>query len=349
MDQVKISKNILVKPTDTIRTVMRKLTDTNFRFQLVVLKKKLVGTVVDGDIRRAILRGNSLETKIENCMNKKPVKGRLGKDAEFKKLINSIKSEIKFLPLINSKNELSHVILENKKEYKKNFIIMAGGFGTRLGYKTKYTPKPLLKINKKPILEHILEKVEESEYSNIYLSTYYLHNKIKNYILKRKAKTNINIILEKKPLGTAGSIYYLQKDSFDCLVVINGDLITDIDLNALTDFHIENKNDITITIAKYTYNLPFGLVNFDKSLNFKSLKEKPDISNFVLSGIYCLSKSCCNLIKNKKIDMTEVIDKSYSLNKKIGIFPIFEYWKDIGNLKDFISENNKIKNNTRTK
>ena len=143
MDQVKISKNILVKPTDTIRTVMRKLTDTNFRFQLVVLKKKLVGTVVDGDIRRAILRGNSLETKIENCMNKKPVKGRLGKDAEFKKLINSIKSEIKFLPLINSKNELSHVILENKKEYKKNFIIMAGGFGTRLGDKTKYTPKPL--------------------------------------------------------------------------------------------------------------------------------------------------------------------------------------------------------------
>ena len=112
---------------------------------------------------------------------------------------------------------------------------------------------------------------------------------------------------------------------FDCLVVINGDLITDIDLNALTDYHIENKHDITITVAKYTYNLPFGLINFDKNLNFKSLKEKPDISNFVLSGIYCLNKECCELIKNKRTDMTEVIIKSSLLKKRIGIFPIFEF------------------------
>ncbi len=338
MYQIKISKELKVKPSDQIREVMKKLTETNYRFQLVVSNKKLLGTVVDGDIRRAILEGKNLNEKIEICMNKNPIVGKLIKKDSFKKLINSIRSEIKFLPVINEKNKLSYVILEKKKKYIKNFLIMAGGFGKRLGSKTKSTPKPLLKINRKPILEHILQKVEKTDYNEIYLSTFYLHEKIQKYVSERKKNTDINVVVEKKPLGTAGSIYYIKRKKFDCLVVINGDLITDIDLNALTDYHIENKHDITITVAKYTYNLPFGLINFDKNLNFKSLKEKPDISNFVLSGIYCLNKECCELIKNKRTDMTEVIIKSSLLKKRIGIFPIFEYWKDIGSLKDFKSE-----------
>lgn len=340
---MKISKKLIVSPTNTIKEVMKRLSESNYRFQLVISNKKLLGTVVDGDIRRAILKGIGVEENISLCMNKKPIVGKEKHENNFKNLINSVPSEIRFLPVVTEKNILSFVIINKKKVSNTFYLIMAGGYGKRLGNKTKNTPKPLLKINKNPILEHILNKVEKTEHKKIYLSTHYLHNKIEKYILKRKNKSNIGLLQEKKPMGTAGSISFLKKEDFDNLVVINGDIISDVNLSSLLAFHKENKNDITITVANYKYKLPFGLVKFNKNLSFISLSEKPDITHFILSGIYCLSKECCNLIRKQNVDMTNIIQKSHIEGKKIGIFPIFEYWKDIGNPKDFKSEKNRNK------
>ena len=338
MQKIEISKNLTVSPNSTIKEVMTKLSESNFRFQLVVQNKNLLGTVVDGDIRRAILKGQSINKGISLCMNKKPIVGKENNENKFKALIESIPSEIRFLPVLNKAKKLVYVIVNKKNISNTYYLIMAGGYGKRLGEKTKKTPKPLLEIKNKPILEHILKKVEAADYKKIYLSTHYLHHKIENYIRKRKNKTPIELLKEKKPMGTAGSIYFLKKREFDNLIVVNGDIITDVDLDALKAYHNASDNDITITVTNYTYNVPFGLVKFDKNLSFISLEEKPDISNFILSGIYCLNKEVCNLIKNESIDMTDVIQQAHLLKRKIGIFPISEYWKDIGNLKDFKAE-----------
>ena len=341
MYKIDISNQLIVKPSDTIREVIKKLTITNYRFQLVVKNKKLLGTIVDGDIRRAILLKKSLADKAVSCMNKSPIVGTVKQPHKHEKLISSIGSDIKFLPVLNKHKNLEYIVLDKKKYTSISYLIMAGGYGKRLGIKTRKTPKPMLKIQRKPILEHILQKIEKTEYQKIYLSTFYLYKKIENYIDKRKNKRNIEVLIENKPLGTAGSISFIKKENFDLLVVINGDLITEIDFKALTTYHLENKNDITITVSKHTYNLPYGLVSFDEKLSFKSLKEKPDISNFILSGIYCLNKDICISVKKQKVDMPEIINNAHKLKKKVGIFPIFEYWRDIGNPDDFEKEKGK--------
>lgn len=341
MYKIEISKKLLVKPSDSIREVIRKLTITDYRFQLVVKNNKLLGTIVDGDVRRAILLKKSLDDKVISCMNKTPIVGSVNNPSKYEDLIFSIGSDIKFLPVLNKYKNLAYIMLDKKKYLNISYLIMAGGYGRRLGIKTKNMPKPMLKIKKKPILEHILQKIQKTEYQKIYLSTFYLYKKIENYINKRKNKKNIEVLIENKPLGTAGSISLIKKESFDLLVVINGDLITDIDFKALTTYHLENKNDITITVSKHIYNLPYGLVNFDEKLSFKSLREKPDISNFILSGIYCLNKNICISVKKQKIDMPEIINNAHKLKKKVGIFPIFEYWRDIGSPHDFEKEEGK--------
>ena len=338
MQKIKISKNIVVPPNSSIREVMAKLSVSNYRFQLVVQNKTLLGTVVDGDIRRAILKGQSIDEDISLCMNKKPIIGKEKYENKFKSLIESIPSETRFLPVLNKEKKLLFVIIKKKNVSDTYYLIMAGGYGKRLGDKTKKTPKPLLKIKNKPILEDILKRVESAEYKKIFLSTHYLHNKIEKYINRRKNKTIIKLLKEKKPLGTAGSIYFLKNEQFDNLIVINGDIVTDVNLNALKEYHKASNNDITITVSNYEYKIPFGLVKFDKNLSFLSLEEKPNISNFILSGIYCLNKETCNLVKNEHVDMTDIILKAHLLKKKIGIFPIYESWKDIGNLKDFKAE-----------
>ena len=143
-------------------------------------------------------------------MNKKPIFGKEKNENKFKALIESIPSETRFLPVLNKEKKILFVIINKNNVNITYYLIMAGGYGKRLGDKTKKTPKPLLKIKKKPILEDILKKVETTKYKKIYLSTHYLHNKIENYINKRKNKTTIQLLKEKKPLGTAGSIHFLK-------------------------------------------------------------------------------------------------------------------------------------------
>ena len=215
---------------------------------------------------------------------------------------------------------------------------MAGGFGKRLGNKTKLLPKPLLKVRKKPILEHILIKLEESKYSEIYISTHYLHNKIKDFLKKRKSTSNIKIFYEKSPLGTAGSISFLKQKDFKTITVINADIIFDVNLETLHNYHKENFNDITLTVAKYQYKIPYGVIHFDKRLQYKSLLEKPLKEEYILSGMYCLNKNICDLVDNKFTNMPDLISTAYKLGKKISIFPLHEYWNDIGEPLTFKKE-----------
>ena len=193
---------------------------------------------------------------------------------------------------------------------------MAGGYGKRLGEKTRNTPKPLFKNRKKDYFRNSYFKIRKAGYKDIFISSHYLHSQIEKFVKRRKSFANIKILLEKNPIGTAGSINLLKKENFNSLTVVNGDIITDINLEALTSFHNEKLNDITVTVADYRYSVPFGVVEFDKHNNFKALEEKPTFRKFILSGIYCLNKPICDLVKNEYVDMPNLINISLKLRKK---------------------------------
>mgnify|MGYP003349810781 FL=1 len=143
-------------------------------------------------------------------------------------------------------------------------------------------------------------------------------------------------------MGTAGCISMI-KENFKNLIVINGDVVSNINVRSLMTYHYDTKNDITLTVAKYSYKIPFGLVELDKSYKLVKINEKPSLDYNVVSGIYCIKKSICDLISNEHLDMTTLISNSIKLKKKIGVFPIYEYWQDVGNPDDLIKAKNDFK------
>lgn len=338
MNIIKKINDVLIDSQKSIRDVMRFLNKGTYGFYLVTDEnRKLLGTITDGDIRRSILKGVSLDNSVLKCMNKKP-KVIFFKDInKYKQKLQRIENK-KFLPVINKDYKILSIIIEEDKSEEKTALIMAGGFGKRLGNKTKLLPKPLLKVRKKPILEHILIKLEEAKYTEIYISTHYLHSKIKDYIKKRNSTSHIKIFYERSPLGTAGSISFLKQKDFKTITVVNADIIFDVNLDTLHNYHRENFNDITLTVAKYQYKIPYGVIHFDKRLQYKSLLEKPVRQEYILSGMYCLNKNICDLVDTKFTNMTDLISTAYKLGKKISIFPLHEYWNDIGEPLNFKQE-----------
>lgn len=343
MKKIILSEEITVSHKAKVIDVIKKMTEGNYRFQIVVENGKLLGTISDGDIRRSILRGNNYNVKVINCMNKKPLVGYTYKTNKHKILLNSVGSIVKFLPVLDRSDNVKYVLSEEINISRKTALIMAGGFGKRLGNKTKNTPKPLLKIGSKPILELILQRLEYYNYHKIFISTHYLSHKIEKFIKKRKSKAEIFIIREEKPLGTAGSINLLPSDISSTLTIINGDVLSDLNLNSLISFHFEKNNSITLCAAQYETKIPFGLISFNKSHQLKTLKEKPTLKNYILSGIYCVDKEIFSLIDKDNIDMTELILKVKKLEKKVGIFPIYENWRDIGSIEELNLANKSIR------
>jgi len=336
LQKIKNLNNLILYKEDKIIDAMHRLNEGDFRFQLIINKKReLLGTLTDGDVRRAIIKGYTSESSITNCMNKSPKVGQVHLPNNHYRLFKEISSVLKFLPIVDKNSILDSVIVEKYINNKKTALIMAGGYGKRLGNITKNIPKPLLKIGKEPMLETLIKKLEKANFNKIYISTFYLHEKIEKFIKKKFSKSNIRIILEESPLGTAGSINLIPEEDRKMLMVINADVVTDIDFEAITLFHSEKLNDITITVAKYSNQIKFGVVDFDKNLNFKKLKEKPITDYFILSGIYCLNKNICDLVNNENLDMPTLIENAHKLGNKVGIFPIHEYWQDVGNKDDF--------------
>ena len=289
MQKISIIKTLILLPEAKIINAIQRLNEVDFRFQLIVDNEgKLIGTVTDGDIRRSIMKGHTVDSPITDCMNKSPSIGHVNAPNKHYKLFNKIPSLTKFLPVIDEIGILKFVLVKEYILGNKTALIMAGGFGKRLGHKTKNTPKPLLKIGNEPMLETLIKKLEESNFKKIYISTFYLYKKIQKHIENRNSKSDIELIIEDRPLGTAGCISLVPEEDRDLLMVINADVISDIDFESIALFHSEKLNDITITVAKYSQQLEFGIVDFDKNLQFKKVREKPILDHFILSGIYCL-------------------------------------------------------------
>ena len=305
---------------------------------------KLIGTVTDGDIRRGIINKIGLNNCITDVMQKSPLYAYDTDSDDFVTVLMK-KNGIYNIPILDSSDTV--VGLKTLKNGKKDNVIfiMAGGFGKRLLPLTSKTPKPLLSVGGKPILERVIEGFIKAGFYNFYISVHYKAEMLKEYFEDgSKWGVSIKYINENKPLGTAGSLGLLPKDEVSNLPIIitNGDLITELDYESLLDFHKEHNSKATMCVREYDYQVPYGIVNIEE-YKLKSIVEKPVHRFFINAGIYVIESSIVNTLKvNSYIDMTTLIDSQIEKGERVMTFPLHEYWIDIGLVKEFNKANRKF-------
>ena len=341
---------ILLKPTDTIETAIRVLHSGGARIALIVDEnRRLLGTVTDGDIRRSLIDHITMDCIVKKIMNDSPSTALMSDSSDL--VMSMMKSKaLLHIPLVNSDGvlvglETLHHLLENKK-YDNPVFLMAGGYGTRLHPLTKDTPKPLLDVGGRPILETILGRFIKSGFHNFYISTFYKAEKVRKYFGDGSSwGVNINYINEDKPLGTAGSIGLLPSDLPDLpVLMMNGDVLTKVNFEHLLSFHKDQLGIATMCIREYDIQIPFGVVDIEKN-KVKGFLEKPVKKFFINAGIYVFEKEMINSVKvDQYIDMPNLLEQQIKKGKNVSVFPIHEYWKDVGQMKDYQSANNSFAN-----
>lgn len=335
---------ILITGDCTIRQAMETIDKGGRGIALVIDSEgRLKGTVTDGDIRRAILKGISLNDAVSSIMNSNFI---FVQQNYSRALVETLfqKKYVNQIPVLDDDMRVTNVIFYHEfiqKPSNDNWaVIMAGGLGTRLYPLTRDVPKPMLRIGSKPIIETIIEQLKSYGYTNILLSLNYKADVITNYFQDGGSfGVNIRYITEKKRLGTAGALKlaanYLDKTFF----VINGDILTKLNFEHFMNFHKDNRNIITIGTKKYESQIPYGVVEINDEKVIK-IKEKPVSSFFISGGMYCLEPETISCIpQDEYFDMTQLIAKYLAQNKKIASFPITEYWMDIGRMDDYNQAN----------
>ncbi len=330
--------NCLVIEEGDIRRVISAIDKGGLRIALIVSNEgKLIGTISDGDIRRGLLRGLSLNSSLSKIINKSCLKANvLTSKNQILKMMRE--NAIAQIPVVKENNEfigleISEDLLPNSsKFFIPNYaLLMAGGRGRRLSPKTDNCPKPLLPINEKPILEIILEQCIQSGIRNFYISVHYLAEKIINYFGDgSKWDVNIKYLQEDTPLGTAGALNLLPLEFHQSILLINGDVLTKINFQNLLKYHTVNSADITICAREQILSSPYGVIEVD-GIDFKSMVEKPSFRQLVNAGIYVLEPSAIDLVRSGAyLDMPDLIQLSKERKRKIIVYPLHEYWLDIG-------------------
>ena len=329
------SVSIFVLKSSKAIEAIKAINNNDAHFALVVdNKQKLIGTVTDGDIRRGLLKGNSLESNVGEFMNSK---FRYISEDEVNKInINEVfDNGIKQIPLLDKLGRVKKILKKEEISHRKSLIntavIMAGGKGTRLRPHTSNCPKPMLLIQGRPMLEIILRKCINSGFSNFFFSVNYLKDQIIDYFDDgSKWGVKINYLLEDSPLGTAGSLKLIPKSFKDPFLVLNGDIITELDLNALVNFHKKCSASITVAAKNEVNTIPYGVI-YTSGLDLVKIVEKP-VQNFLVSaGVYVINPEIIEFIKeNEYFDMPNLINTAKENCFKVVTFPIYEYWQDVG-------------------
>lgn len=330
-----------IKGHNSIKQAMKSLNESALEVVLVTSDNdKLIGVATDGDIRRAIVNDATLDTPIRDVMNSDFVSLQQGiSNNQITRLMKN--RYIKLLPILDQLGRVVDIVslkdLWQVISKENKVILMAGGLGTRLRPLTESSPKPMLKIGDKPILEHIISRFKEFGYTDLIISLNYKGDIIEKYFQDGSdLDVNIDYIRENKRLGTAGAIRLARETLGDKpFFVMNGDLLTKVNFENFMNEHIKQNNDMTIAIKSYDYNIPYGVVNLANN-QVKALQEKPSFSCLVSGGIYCMNPGVIDLIpEDTYCDITEIINKLIHGEGKVGSFMINDYWMDIGTLEDY--------------
>jgi len=334
-------QNVLITPEEPIAKAIEILDKESPKIVLVVdPEQKLLGTITDGDIRRTLLHGHGLQDDARLAMHANPKVVSPGESMQ------AIKEKMELyrlqqMPMVDSDGvvqgleTLRH--LNKQRLYDNPVFIMAGGFGKRLRPLTDDTPKPMLKVGSKPILERIIERFIVAGFHDFYISTHYKAKMVRDYFGDgSKWDVRIQYVHEQTPLGTAGALGLLPDDITDLpIIMMNGDLLTEMNYENLVQFHQDQGGIATICVKEYDIQLPYGVVKGEAG-RVKKIEEKPIQRFFVNAGIYVLNKTLLNEVKGTEyIDMPGLLENLVEQGQKISMFPVHEYWIDIGQMEEF--------------
>lgn len=333
-------KSTLISPQASILEAMGIIDIGALQIALVVDENgRLIGTVTDGDVRRAILDKVPLEEPVSRIMFTPPTVANIH-DERDEILARMRRRQIRHIPVVDDDGRVVglKVLLDmlQPQQRSNQAVIMAGGLGSRLRPLTEDTPKPLLKVGGKPILENIIENFMDHGINRFCISVNYRADQIKEYFgTGSKWGAEIHYLEEDRKMGTAGALGLLDAPPTDPLVVMNGDLVTKINFSQLLDFHREQHARATMCVREYDFQVPFGVIQVDNH-RLTALEEKPTHTFFINAGIYVLEPDILHLINhNEYLDMTTLFALLLEQGEKVTVFPVREYWIDIGRIDDY--------------
>ena len=333
-------KTALLRPDQSIREGLEVLDAGSLRIALIVDEgMALLGVLTDGDVRRALLRDFKMDDPVRAVMTTSPTTA--DHQTTRKEIVELMeRKQLLVVPLLDGATLVGLEVLQSSgasRVYDNPVFLMAGGFGTRLRPLTDNCPKPMLKVGDKPILETTLLGFRAAGFYNFYMSLHYLPDMVRDYFGDgSKWGVNIQYVYENEPLGTGGALGLLPDDLPDLpLIVMNGDLLTQVDFEMMMKFHAKDNADATMCVRDYTYQIPFGVVNGEGN-HILGMTEKPSYRYFVNAGIYVINHDLLQMVdKNQKMNMPDLFDRCIAEQKNALMFPIHEYWLDIGRLDDF--------------
>ncbi|MBU1196096.1 MAG: NTP transferase domain-containing protein [Proteobacteria bacterium] len=341
-------KDLTISSDKTIKQALKKLNSAGEKCLVIVDENQtLLGTLSGGDLRKAILKGASVNDLIEGYYYRHPtcfIDGEYTRD-QAKKMF--IKNKFDLIPIVDKKNRIIDILVwekvfENGFEEKADrldvpVVIMAGGKGTRLEPFTKILPKPLVPIHDKPVIEHIIEKFTAVGIGEFYLTVNYKSLIIKAYFEELHSEYRIHFVDEHEPLGTAGSLQYLDGKFKTPFFVTNCDIIINCDLASIYKFHIKNDYDITLLASAKEYVIPYGICKLNGDGHLDCIHEKPQYDFLVNVGLYIVNPELLELIpKNGEYHITHLIEDAQKLGKRVGVYPVdSDAWVDVGQWAEY--------------
>ena len=340
-------RNHIININSTIKSALDSLSNIGVETILFAVNDndKLVGSLTDGDVRRGLLKGVSLNSSIKEIINTNPKYIR--KESYTIDEINKLRqNNYMVVPIVSSSDVILKIIsFRSMKSYLPiDVVIMAGGLGSRLKPLTDNTPKPLLKIGNKTIIDYNIDRLISYGADNFWISVGYLGNQIKDYFGNgNKKNVNISYVDEDTPLGTIGAVSKINDFVHDYVLVTNSDILTNLNYESFFEDFIEKDADMSVVTIPYNIEVPYAVME-TKENTISSFIEKPTYTYFSNGGIYLIKKSILkNIPKNKLFNSTDLMQ--LLLEKKLNLisYPMHNYWLDIGKPKDYLKAQNDIK------
>jgi dTDP-glucose pyrophosphorylase len=336
----------LVSRDGTLTDILRQIDANRGGIALIVdAEGRLLATATDGDMRRAMLHRVELGTPIRRLLDD----GHVGTDfasapegASVEEIVAVMNSRhVRHVPILNGAGRVIDIALRDEiahfaePEEDLGAVIMAGGFGTRLRPLTHDTPKPMLPVGGKPLIERTIDHMSESGIRSVRIATHYLKDKISDHLGDGTARgMELSYVDEEKPMGTAGSLRLMARPTGPTLI-INGDVLTDLDFRAMHGYHRQHGALMTMAVRDYALTVPYGVVESD-GVHVRRVVEKPRHDYFINAGIYILEPAAIDLIpEGTRFDMTDLVDALLAKGESVASFPLREYWLDIGSQEDY--------------
>lgn len=315
---------------------INQLSDEILNLLVIESDGRLIGTLTDGDIRRAIIKGIKLSESVKLAMNSN------FKAIQFDKIENNkIKTYreigIKLLPILDKEGKIVKVydLVTKFSILPIDAVLMAGGKGERLRPLTISIPKPLLMLGRKPIIDYNIDRLMRFGVENIYVTVNYLAEQIENYFMEERDGTKIQCVREPKYLGTMGSVKFVPHFYNDTVLIMNSDIFTNINLEEFYDHFVTHNADMSVVAVTYSVSVPYGILEIDNR-DIKGLREKPTYNYFANGGIYLIKRDLFDLIPDDVFfDATDFIELLISKGLRVVRFPHVGYWIDIGKPEDY--------------